>query len=177
MEPYAYQLRDIRGLDGIPWWPLAPGWWLLAAGIILGFWLAWRLLPHLKIPAVMDITWRWDAARHLRNLRRRARDQDPRDTLAELSELLRRIAMARYGRDACAAITGREWLEWLQSHDPQGYNWTDRGGIMLDLPYAPPGYASAEVMQLLEMIDAAQNWVARGADDVEANDREEPARV
>jgi hypothetical protein len=32
---------------------------------------------------------------------------------------------------------------------------------LLDLPYAPPGSASAERKQLLGLIDAAQNWVAR----------------
>ena len=169
MEPIAYQLRDIHPMDPVSWWPPAPGWWLLAAAIVAGLWLAWRYYPRLRLPSLTGITWRWDAARQLRYLRRRARDQDPRDTVAEFSELLRRIAMARYGRQSCAGLTGRDWLNWLQDHDPQGYNWADRAGLLLDLPYAPPGYASGEVAQLLEMIDATQNWVARDAED----DREE----
>ncbi|RLW54638.1 MAG: hypothetical protein B6D69_04845, partial [gamma proteobacterium symbiont of Stewartia floridana] len=28
-------LRDIRGIDTVSWWPLAPGWWLLLIGIVL----------------------------------------------------------------------------------------------------------------------------------------------
>jgi hypothetical protein len=162
MEPFAYQLRDIHGPDPVSWWPPAPGWWLLALAVVLGLWLLWRLLPLLRIPVIVDLTWRWDAARQLRELRRRVRkNQDPKESAAELSELLRRIAMARLGRKACAGLTGRDWLAWLQDNDPRNYAWAERGDLLLDLPYAPPGSASAERKQLLGLIDAAQNWVAR----------------
>jgi hypothetical protein len=162
MEPLIYQLRDIHGPDPVFWWPPAPGWWLLALGIILGLWLLWKLLTMLRIPAVMELTWRWDAARRLRELRRRVRkQQDPKESAAELSELLRRIAMARLGRSACAGLTGSDWLDWLQQNDPQNFAWSEQGTLLLDLPYAPPGSASAERTQLMGLIDAAQNWVAR----------------
>jgi hypothetical protein len=161
MDLQTYQLRDIHGLDAVPWWPPAPGWWLLGIGLILGLWLLWRLAPHLRIPGVVGLTWRWDAARRLRELRRRVRSQDTKQSAGELSELLRRIAMARRGRDACAGLSGRSWLEWLQAHDPRGFDWSTRGSLLLDLPYAPPGSSEADSRALLELIDAAQNWVAR----------------
>lgn len=162
MQPFAYyQLRDIHGLDAIPWWPPAPGWWLLAGGLVLGLWLAWRLLPHVRIPALLGLTWRWDAAHQLRELRRRSRKQDPRQSAEELSELLRRIAMARYGRDVCAGLSGMAWLEWLAAKDPMGYEWSERGRLLLDLPYAPPGAMTMEIARLLEMIDATQHWLGR----------------
>ncbi|MGB0719658.1 MAG: DUF4381 domain-containing protein, partial [Bdellovibrionales bacterium] len=28
------RLRDIRGLEDVSWWPLAPGWWILL-GLVL----------------------------------------------------------------------------------------------------------------------------------------------
>jgi hypothetical protein len=162
MELQTYQLRDIHGLDPAPWWPLAPGWWLLAVGLVLGLWLLWRLGPHLRLPGVVGLTWRWDAARQLRDLRRRVRTQEVRQSAGELSELLRRIAMARLGRDACAGLSGQRWLDWLQARDPQGFDWSRRGRLLLQLPYAPPGGTpGADGTALLELIDAAQNWVAR----------------
>jgi hypothetical protein len=162
MEPILYQLRDIHGPDPVSWWPPAPGWWLLAVGIVLSLWLLWKIIPLLRIPFVMELTWRWDASRQLRELRRRVRkEQDPKQSAAELSELLRRIAMARLGRNACAGLTGGDWLQWLQDNDPQNYTWTEQGALLLDLPYAPPGSASAERRQLMGLIDAAQNWIAR----------------
>jgi hypothetical protein len=161
MQPYAYQLRDIHGLDPTPWWPPAPGWWLLAFGLILTLWLWWRFFPRLKIPALSGIGWRWDASRRLRELRRRVDKQDPKQSATELSELLRRIAMARFGRNVCAGLTGAEWLQWLHANDPRGYDWSEQGQLLLSMPYAPPGQGQEHDGRLRELIDAAQNWVTR----------------
>lgn len=164
MVPGVDQLRDIHGISGVPWWPPAPGWWLLLAAICTLGYLAWRFRTalRLRIPPLPIITvgsWRWDAARKLRDLRRRAASQDLKQTAQELSELLRRIAMARLGRDACAGLTGERWLAWLAGRDPKGFDWTARGRLLLDAPYAPPAAGTAG-RELVELIDAAYEWVA-----------------
>jgi hypothetical protein len=158
------QLRDIHGIAGVPWWPPAPGWWLLVGGIALLAWLAWRFRTaiRLRIPPLPVITvgsWRWDAARKLRDLRRRAATQELKQTASELSELIRRIAMARLGRESCAGLTGEDWLAWLAEQDPQGFDWRTHGRLLLDAPYAPPGKGAAG-QALVELIDAAYAWVA-----------------
>jgi len=163
MVPELAQLRDIQGIDGVPWWPLALGWWLILAATVLfalSVW-KWRSTLRLRIP-IPGITWgdwRWDAARQLRALRRRAKGQPSKTTAGELSELLRRIAMARIGRDACAGLADTDWLTWLQSNDPKGFRWQEEGRILLDLPYAPPDTQSGGT-ELIRLIDAAHDWVA-----------------
>jgi hypothetical protein len=164
MNPDVTQLRDIHGIDVVSWWPPAPGWWLLAAAILLLVMLAWRFRTsiRLRIPPLPVFTvgnWRWDAARQLRALRRRAADQDAKQTAGELSELVRRIAMARRGREACAGLTGQDWLQWLSGNDPKGFDWTRDGRLLLDTPYAPPG-RSGGAEEFLRLIDAAHEWVA-----------------
>lgn len=163
IRPGIDQLRDIRGIESVPWWPPAEGWWLLLAAIVL-IALAlyhWRTLLRLRIPipGITLGTWRWDAAQALRVLRRRAErsEQDAKTTAGELSELLRRIAMARLGRDACAGLVGKDWLDWLTEHDPAGFAWSSRGALLIDMPYAPPGRAAGG--ELLALIDAAYAWV------------------
>jgi hypothetical protein len=54
MESFPGTLRDIHGLDGVPWWPLAPGWWYVLAAIALvpvviamGYWLPPRTVVGL----------------------------------------------------------------------------------------------------------------------------------
>ena len=159
-------LRDIHDIQSIPWWPPAPGWYLLALGLFLLILGAWhwraRLSLRVPIPGITLGSWRWDAALALRDLSRRASSgQDPRSVVGELSELLRRIAMARLGRPACAGLTGTGWLDWLTSHDPNGFPWHERGRLLIDAPYAPasalPGRPGAT--DLLSLIDAARAWV------------------
>ncbi|MBK1723633.1 DUF4381 domain-containing protein [Thiocystis violacea] len=158
----AQPLRDIRDIPPIPWWPPAPGWWLILGGLVLIGYAIWRwrvpLSLRVPIPGITLGTWRWDAAAALRDLRRRIRaGQDPKATAGELSELLRRIAMARLGRPACAGLTGRDWLDWLSAHDPNGFSWSERGTPLLVAPYAPPGAFREDLMAL---ITAAEGWVS-----------------
>lgn len=163
MEPGLGQLRDIQGITNVPWWPLATGWWLLLAALVLLAFAAyhWRAILRLRvpIPGITLGTWRWDAAAQLRSLRRRAREgQDPKTTVGELSELLRRIAMARWGRTPCAGLTGEEWLAWLAARDPAGFPWESRGQLLITAPYAPPGALGER--DLLALIEATLVWVS-----------------
>jgi hypothetical protein len=163
MIPGVDQLRDIRGIGDVPWWPPATGWWLVAAAVLILIMLAWRwrTLIRLRLPPlpVFNIgSWRWDAGRQLRALRNRAAEQDTKKTAGELSELIRRIAMARHGRDACAGLTGEDWLGWLKGKDPAGFDWTAGGRLLLEAPYAPPARQDRQA-ELLQLIDAAEAWV------------------
>jgi hypothetical protein len=163
MYPGVEQLRDIHGIQGVPWWPPGPGWWLLAAAVLALVVSAWRFRAQIRLripplPVLNLGSWRWDAARQLRDLRRRAGTQDSKQTAGELSELLRRIAMARLGRDACAGLTGEDWLAWLGGNDPKGFDWPRHGRLLLDVPYAPPGKSSRSG-ELLSLIDAVYDWV------------------
>ena len=118
MTPSFEQLRDIRGLDPMPWWPVAPGWWFLLAGLLLlafVLYFAWDWWRHRR-----GRDWRSDARQHVQALRERLAWADARTLAGELSEVLRRIAMARLGRRSCAGLAGTRWLAWLEVNDPKG---------------------------------------------------------
>jgi hypothetical protein len=129
----------------------------LITGLVLlliaaSMWL-WRVGPYpLR-------TWRWDAWRKLRRLRLDMDSMAPKEVVSEFSELLRRIAIARFGRRTCAGLAGEAWLEWLTEHDPTGFDWNTKGRILLDLPYAPPNLQTG-YEDLRELIDAALGWAA-----------------
>jgi hypothetical protein len=87
------------------WWPLAPGWWVLVILMVglLGVGLYW---------------WRRPAARRRRfarsELRRlRARGLEPVDAARAIQSLLRRYALAVFGRDATARLSGEAWLKFV----------------------------------------------------------------
>jgi hypothetical protein len=156
------QLRDIRGLDAIPWWPPAPGWWLALAGALLLLLLTIVTIRHfLRFPPG---GWRSDARRRLRTLRRALRDTPTKEVAGELSELLRRIGMARFGRRDCAGLSGAAWLDWLSEKDPSGFDWATQGQVLLRLPYAPEGDAEdAKAVRVL--IDATLRLVSQSRED------------
>jgi len=162
MNPTLAQLRDIRGLDPLPWWPLAPGWWVMAGILtmllIVGLLIAWWV--H-----IWHQDWRSDAYHRLSELGTRVHQAGAKEVATQLSELLRRIAMVRYGRMACASLTGEDWLHWLDAKDPAGFRWSERGRILIDLPYAPPRdqvrTAGTDPDSLRTLIEAVLPWLER----------------
>jgi hypothetical protein len=151
-------IRDIHGLDPVGLWPLAPGWWLVLAVALLVGWLLFLVLRFLwRYPF---FTWHHSARRQLLRLRQRSTVEPTGEVAAELSELLRRIAIARRGREACAGLTGAAWLDWLSANDPAGFDWRKAGRLLLALPYAPPGTAG-DADALRSLIGAAIPWARR----------------
>ncbi|MEN0035984.1 MAG: DUF4381 domain-containing protein [Cellvibrio sp.] len=108
------QLADIHLPDGVSWWPLAPGWWILLALLVvaaIGF-LIWRRRKqqnHYRTLALQEL----DAIYARYN-----EAQDAAAYLQALSVLLRRTALTAYPRSFNASIKGVEWLSWLDAVCP-----------------------------------------------------------
>jgi len=149
------QLTDIHSLDAISWWPLAPGWWLLLVSfllVILGLWI-WYY-RHTVSKCQKD--WRKDALIEWQTI-----PPSPLPTrvqVEQLAILIRRIAMQRYGRHSCAGLTGNQWLAWLSQHDPTGFDWQQRGRILIQLPYLPAD-ASMDTDQVHTLYQVIKTWI------------------
>lgn len=150
-------LRDIHGIDPASWWPPAAGWWLVLLAVLLSALLIWWLWRQRTLFPLGR--WQKDARQRLQQLKQRLRNAPTKELASELSELLRRIAIARCGRRHAAALTGRTWLAWLQNNDQSGFDWQEEGAILLHLPYAPPNVESDRVA-IGRLIDAAIRWVS-----------------
>lgn len=161
-ESLTNRLHDIHELDPVSIWPLATGWWLLMVAVVIAVLLylglrRWQPNWRRYIPRY---GWSRDAARELNALRSQVGHGDVKEQVARFSELLRRIAIARCGRERCASLHGESWLAWLADHDPDGFDWRDRGRILLELPYAPAGELGRQP-ELMSLIDAAMVWTSR----------------
>lgn len=153
-------LRDIHGIDPVSWWPPAPGWWLVLLGILLGGFLLWWLWQQRKLYPLGR--WQKDARRRLVQLKRQLQHAPTKEVASELSELLRRIAIARCGRTKTAALSGQAWLAWLHNNDRSGFDWQEKGQLLLHLPYAPP-HRETDRASVGRLIDAAIRWVSEEA--------------
>ena len=105
-DPLA-QLKDIHLPEPVSWWPPAPGWWLLGICLLLavfvGGYYLWKFIRRGR--------FRREALVDLRQLREAHQDQ--RILLEEVSRLLRQVAIAKYGREEVAPLSGTGWLQFL----------------------------------------------------------------
>nr|CRH05548.1 protein of unknown function [Candidatus Magnetococcus massalia] len=152
------RMRDIREIDAIPIGPssleLAATGLLFLLLLLIGFFGYRRFRQWQSQPRY---GWRHDALRQFKALSRQVTNQPGKKSAQQLSELLRRVAIARCGRDGCAGLQGEAWLRWLTANDPYGFNWLHEGKPLLTLPYAPD-HMQIEPQQLRTLIDAATTW-------------------
>jgi hypothetical protein len=145
-------LRDIHGAAPVPWWPPAPGWWVLAAIVLLGLlWLARR----------------WTAARRVRQRRQRLLDYlellpqtldpqaQPQAFLAAVNGVLKMVALRAFPDQPAARLKGREWVEFLAaglegSHVPEGF------AALAEGPYMPQPQFDPETLGR-----SARQWIER----------------
>lgn len=99
------QLAPAHAPPAPGWWPPAPGWWVSGALVLLlaaaATW--WWRDPH-----------RVSRRAALRELRRIREEQaDPRSSARAIESVLRRYAMAVFGGERVARLTGQAWLEFV----------------------------------------------------------------
>lgn len=151
------QLADIHLPDSVSWWPLAPGWWILLALIIvtaIGFFI-WRLRKqqnHYRVVAQQEL-----AAIYAHY----QQSHDAANYLHGLSVLLRRTALTAYPRSFNASIKGNDWLNWLDSVCPalkEKFS-GELGQILLSSAYQKNPQIDAASLQLLcaDWIDQHRN--------------------
>jgi type II secretory pathway pseudopilin PulG len=106
------QLRDIHLPESSGWWPPAPGWWLLAAVglacLVLAVrgWQGWQRRNR-----------RWQAVqRELTALRAQSQTQSQNSPgwFSQLNALLKRAARDSYPLQPVAAMSGSDWVAFLQ---------------------------------------------------------------
>lgn len=102
------QLRDIHLPVSEGWWPPAPGWWLLAAAGLLCLVLAVRGWQRWQ-----QRNRRWQTVqRELEALR--AQPKNSAAWFSQLNALLKRVARDIYPLQSIAALSGDDWVAFLQ---------------------------------------------------------------
>lgn len=135
-------LKDIHLPPPIGWWPLAWGWFVLMACVILllvGI-VVWVRRHYLQTRAKRQ-------ALHLLELfqKQYQHNNDSQRACARISELLRRVAMAYYPRLEVASLMGNDWLIFL-NRTSKGLDFTSVSHELLQLPYSNKQVANLNVL-------------------------------
>lgn len=152
------QLRDIHLPAAVGWWPPAPGWWLLlfaalTSAIALLFWLR----NHRR-----KNRYRRLALQHLHTLRDHWRQQERQQTRDDsaltqaINRLLKQTALAAYPRQRVAALTGADWLLFLDSGLKQPRFSEPELRALASTYQATPQTIRAEAL-----FDASEYWIRR----------------
>jgi hypothetical protein len=110
VDPLA-QLHPLREPAAVPWWPPAPGWWLLSLTLLLALavLLAW-LWRHRR-----RNRYRVLGLRRLEELRTRFdQEGDAVQCRADINALLKSVALHAYPRGDVAPLHGARWENFLE---------------------------------------------------------------
>ena len=151
-DPLA-QLRDITLPDGVSWWPLAPGWWILLFLIVIAFWLLWRWLRYRKADR-----WRNEALLELETLRDLANHHQNNSLVLEsTSALYRRLALLMEPRHEIASLTGQAWLEKLDSLSGNRFFTEGEGRILESAVWQKP--EELQSLNTVPLLDSLENFI------------------
>ena len=103
-------LKDLHIMAQPSWWPLAWGWWIIIAGLIFVI-LCWMIIRRW---------WHNRPVIYAQNeLKKIATLSTDLDFLHALSNLLKRVAILKFGREKIAPLTEEKWQDFLvkTAHD------------------------------------------------------------
>lgn len=135
------QLQPLIAPAPVPWWPPAPGWWLLALLLPLLLWGLWRQRRWLPLRRRTKAAEKPLDPLRLAALEELARLDKPYSGapagvwLQQLNVLLKRLCRAHYPDANSHTLSGRAWLAFLDSRCPAAG--LTRWMILVDGGYRP----------------------------------------
>lgn len=149
-EQVLAQLKDIHLPKAIGWWPLAPGWYLVA--VVLTVVLA--IVVYLSHKRYKNGLPKKQALQLLTRYEQQyQKDGNAQLASARISELLKRVALVYYPRTQVASMHGERWLEFLKQNS-KNIDFNAVKAMLLESPFK-----TSERIDLLPLIHCARLWI------------------
>ncbi|NVK24151.1 MAG: DUF4381 domain-containing protein [Gammaproteobacteria bacterium] len=144
-ESILAQLNDIQTPEPVGVWPLAWGWWLIIAIVlILIAFTIYFIRQHIRLNK---------AKKQALKLLSDAQHLSPDDKVKSINQILKRVTLAYAPREAIAGLTGEQWAKWLNQFD----NKAQISPALLSLTYQ----GQTTTQQAEEYFQQAKRWVTK----------------
>jgi len=169
LDPGTLNLRDIHLPEPISWWPIAPGWWIVTAGILLLL-----VLIFITRKIYLSHQLKRDISSEIDIIKQQFQQTQNRSELARsLSILLRRASITYYPAENIAGLTGEDWLSLLDTswsekdHNKSSIKFhSDVGKILITAPYqAEDSLADFDAQALIQL---CESWLLSSHDKIPA---------
>lgn len=149
-------LHDIVVPGPVPWWPPAPGWYVVAFGLLLFLsWMGWKILRDRRANHYRRV-----ALGELQRLRSLAAVAATREqALQQLPGLLKRTALAAFPRTEVAALSGDDWLRFLDRTGQTDAFTRGAGRRLSIVAYDPQRGASFSAADLEGLLEVSRKWI------------------
>jgi hypothetical protein len=157
------EMKDIHmPTTEISIWPLAPGWWIVIVAVSLFLYFAIRY--YIKFTESMEVK----AKKELEKIETKfAEHQDIKKLSIDISALLKRVAIVKFGYNDIAPLHGKAWLDFLRMHFAETELDQSFSKIIAEAPYAPDEYDFSKIFdtkkEKQEHVDSVfkttQKWI------------------
>ena len=149
-------LHDIVVPEAVPWWPPAPGWYVV--GAVLGILLLW--LGIRRVRRYRADRFRRMALAELSRIESNAQSsRDPWGALAEVAELLKRVALATFPREVVAELSGDAWWSFLGEVGDAGTFTPEARHLVESALFARVEGRKPSSREVDEVLVAARSWI------------------
>ena len=157
-DPASLQnLNDIVVPANVPWWPVAPGWYVLAGlALLLLMFFGYRAIQHRR-----KNRYRRLALQELSDIRQQA----DVTALRALPIVLKRAALSAWPRSDVAALSGAEWHRFLDRTTASDLFSSGAGALLDQLAYGGGADLASDDPGLERVLEAAEFWLRRHSTD------------
>ena len=150
-------LHDIIAPLPVAWLPPAPGWYALVLSLLLLF--SW--FSVYKYLAWKRNKYRREALIELDKFGKELADSaENQQILSQLPQLVKRTAIAAYGRSRVASLDGVDWLTFLDKTGSTEVFTGGEGKLLSDCSYQSPAQLAAFSRdQITGLLQAVHLWI------------------
>lgn len=154
---YISGIEPLIAPDAVPFWPPAPGWYMLCGLLVL----AAILLLRSCIRRRGENRYRREALHQLKEIGAFAGTRAEQGDVQAVNRLLKKTALSVFPRKEVAPLFGKEWLKFLDKHCSSAVFTGTSGELLLSATSGTLKATSIPEDQWQHLVALAETWISQ----------------